>query len=88
MTVRSIAAPAARGNSTTQKPISKELVLAELRVAAARARLFQHEIEAIGLALSEGITSPATALMRMRDAGVVMLCDQQPGDTVNSGDAA
>jgi hypothetical protein len=82
MTIRSIAAPAARGNTTAAKPISKELILAELRVAAARARLFQHEIEAIGMALNEGITTPATALMRMRDAGAILLCDQQPGDTV------
>jgi hypothetical protein len=85
MTNQNIAAPAAKNNPAA---ISKALILAELRVQSARARLFQHEMDTIGLALTEGVITPAIALVRMRDAGAVLICDQQPGDTVNSGAVA
>jgi hypothetical protein len=61
---------------------SKELIVAELRVLSSRCRLFLHEIDAIGLALAEGILTPERALARMRDIGAVLMCDELPGDTI------
>jgi hypothetical protein len=69
-------------NLSSNSSPSKALVLAELRVAAAQARLIQHEIEAIGLALAEGLLTPAMALSRLREAGCVPRCDWSPGDTI------
>jgi hypothetical protein len=56
--------------------------MAELRIASARCRLHLHEIDAIGIALSEGIFTPQQALARMRDIGMVLMSDEAPGDTI------
>ena len=48
-------------NSETVTRDRREYLLAELRVAALRARLWQADIDAVGLALKAGLISPDQA---------------------------
>jgi hypothetical protein len=50
-----------------------EYVLAELRCAALRAKLWQNDIEAIGLALKGGLISPEQAIEALADCGCLHL---------------
>jgi hypothetical protein len=50
-----------------------EYLLAELRCAALRARLWQSDIDAIGLALKAGLISPDQAVEHLADCGVLPL---------------
>jgi hypothetical protein len=50
-----------------------EYLLAELRCAALRARLWQSDIDTIGLALKAGLISPDQAVEHLADCGVLRL---------------
>jgi hypothetical protein len=52
---------------------SVEYLLAELRCAALRARLWQSDIDAVGLALKGGFISPDQAVEHLADCGVLRL---------------
>ena len=51
----------------------REYLLAELRAAALRARLWQADIDAIGLALKAGLISPDQAVEHLSDCGLLRL---------------
>jgi hypothetical protein len=50
-----------------------EYLLQELRCAALRARLWQHDIEAVGLALKAGLVSPEQALELLQECDALHL---------------
>jgi hypothetical protein len=50
-----------------------DYVLAELRCAALRARLWQADIEAVGLALRHGLISADEAIEDLHDCGALHL---------------
>ena len=50
-----------------------EYLLAELRAAALRARLWQADIDAVGLALKAGLISPDQAVEHLSDCGLLRL---------------
>lgn len=68
----------------------REAVLAELRAASLRARLWQADIDAIGVSLRYGLISTQHALDAMRDLGIRCHMEQepQPGDTIGARHAA
>jgi hypothetical protein len=51
----------------------REYLLAELRAAALRARLWQADIDAVGLALKAGLISSDQAVEHLADCGVLCL---------------
>jgi hypothetical protein len=51
----------------------REYLLAELRAAALRARLWQADIDAVGLALKAGLISADQAVEHLADCGVLCL---------------
>jgi hypothetical protein len=51
----------------------REYLLAELRAATLRARLWQADIDAVGLALKAGLISPHQAVEHLSDCGVLRL---------------
>jgi hypothetical protein len=51
----------------------REYLLAELRVAALRARLWQADIDAVGLALKAGLISPDQAVEYLSHCGLLRL---------------
>jgi hypothetical protein len=51
----------------------REYLLAELRAAALRARLWQADIDAVGLALKAGLISPGQAVEHLSDCGLLLL---------------
>jgi hypothetical protein len=51
----------------------REYLLAELRAAALRARLWQADIEAVGLALKAGLISSDQAVEHLSDCGLMRL---------------
>jgi len=51
----------------------REYLLAELRVAALRARLWQADIDAVGLALKAGLISPDQAVEHLSHCGLLRL---------------
>jgi hypothetical protein len=61
---------------TNLKPVERdkrEYLLAELRAAALRARLWQADIDAVGLALKAGLISPDQAVEHLSDSGLLRL---------------
>jgi len=50
-----------------------EYLLTELRAAALRARLWQADIDAVGLALKAGLISPDQAVEHLSDCGLLRL---------------
>ena len=48
----------------------REYLFAELRAAALRARLWQADIDAVGLALKAGLISPDQAVEHLSDCGL------------------
>jgi hypothetical protein len=60
-------------------PLSRrEYLLAELRCAALRARLWQAGIEAVGLALKGGVVTPDQALELLHDCDALHLVGTEP----------
>ena len=53
-------------------------LLAELRCAALRARLWQADIEAVGLALKAGLVEPEQALELLHDCDALHLVGTDP----------
>ena len=53
--------------------MSAEYLLAELRCAACRARLWQADIEAVGIALKGGMITPDQALELLHDCDALLL---------------
>jgi hypothetical protein len=51
----------------------REYLLAELRAAALRARLWQADIDAVGLALKADLISPDQAVEHLSDCGLLRL---------------
>jgi len=51
----------------------REYLLAELRCAVLRAKLQQHDIAAVGLALKSGLIEPEQALELLRDCDCLQL---------------
>jgi hypothetical protein len=51
----------------------REYLLAELRAATLRARLWQADIDAVGLALKAGLISADQAVEHLADCGVLCL---------------
>jgi hypothetical protein len=51
----------------------REYLLAELRAAALRARLWQADIDAVGIALQAGFISPDQAVEALSDCGLLRL---------------
>jgi hypothetical protein len=51
----------------------RDYLLAELRCAALRARLWQADIEAVGLALKAGLVEPEQALELLHDCDALYL---------------
>jgi hypothetical protein len=61
---------------TNLEPVERdkrEYLLAELRPAALRARLWQADIDAVGLALKAGLISPDQAVEHLSDCGLLRL---------------
>ena len=61
---------------TNLEPVERdkrEYLLAELRAAALRARLWQADIDAVGLALKAGLISPDQAVEHLSDCGHLRL---------------
>ena len=61
---------------TNLEPVERdklEYLLAELRAAAPRARLWQADIDAVGLALKAGLISPDQAVEHLSDCGLLRL---------------
>jgi hypothetical protein len=61
---------------TNLEPVAqdkREYLLAELRAAALRARLWQADIDAIGLALKAQLISPDQAVEHLSDCGLLRL---------------
>jgi hypothetical protein len=56
----------------------RDYLLAELRCAASRARLWQHDIEAVGLALKGGLVTPEQALELLADCDALHLVGIPP----------
>jgi hypothetical protein len=56
-----------------QEPDRRDYLLAELRCAALRARLWQADSEAVGLALKGGLIHPEQALELLRDCDALHL---------------
>lgn len=56
-----------------------EYLLAALRVASMRARLYQTEIDSIGVALRGGFIGPEDAVVWVRDIGADGLLVLEPG---------
>ncbi len=56
-----------------------EFLLAELRCAALRARLWQLEIDTIGIALKGTLITPDQAVGLLADRGVLHFVDAEPG---------
>jgi hypothetical protein len=50
---------------------SVDYVLAEMRCAVLRAKLWQADLEAIGIALRGGLVSPEQALELLHDCGIL-----------------
>jgi hypothetical protein len=55
------------------EPDRRDYLLAELRCASLRAKLWQADIEAVGLALSGNLISPEEALELLRDCDALHL---------------
>jgi hypothetical protein len=51
----------------------REYLLAELRAATLRARLWQADIDAVGVALKAGLISPDQAIEHLSDCGLLRL---------------
>jgi hypothetical protein len=51
----------------------REYLLAELRCAALRARIWQADIEAVGLALRDGLIAPEQAIALLDDCDCLQL---------------
>jgi hypothetical protein len=51
----------------------REYLLAELRAATLRARLWQADIDAVGVALKAGLISPDQAIEHLSDCGLLLL---------------
>ena len=61
---------------TNLEPVARdkcEYLLAEFRAAALRARLWQADIDAVGLALKAGLISPDQAVEHLSDCGLLRL---------------
>jgi hypothetical protein len=58
-----------------------EYLLAELRCASLRARLWQADIDAVGLALKAGLVEPEQALELLHDCNCLQLIE--PKDTTS-----
>ena len=61
---------------TNLEPVERdkrEYLLAELRAAALRTRLWQADIDAVGLALKAGLISPDQAVEHLSDCGLLRL---------------
>ena len=61
---------------TNLEPVERdkrEYLLAELRAAALRARLWQVDIDAVGLALKAGLISSNQAVEHLSDCGLLRL---------------
>lgn len=54
-------------------PDRKEYILAEMRCAAIRARLWEHDINAVGLALRGGLIDTDQALAMLQDCDCLHL---------------
>jgi len=57
-----------------------DYLLAELRCAALRARLWQSDIEAVGIALKHGLIQPEQALELLHDCDALHLVDIVRGE--------
>jgi hypothetical protein len=63
---------AAEVRGTSADAVSfRKYVLAEMRCALMRARLYANEIERIGIALKGGIVGPESAMVMMAEAGAL-----------------
>jgi hypothetical protein len=58
-----------------------EYLLAELRCASLRARLWQADIEAVGVALKAGWISPEQAVEALADCGCLQLIEPKESAT-------
>jgi hypothetical protein len=59
-----------------------EYLLAELRCASLRARLWQADIDAIGLALRDGLIAPHQAIEMLADCDALLLIGvREEGET-------
>jgi hypothetical protein len=61
-----------------QEPDRRDYLLAELRCAALRARLWQADIEAVGLALKGGLIDADQALELLADCDALHLVGTPP----------
>jgi hypothetical protein len=61
----------------------REYLLAELRCASLRARLWQHDIEAIGLALKGGLVTPEQAVEMLADCDALHLVGTPQSDVAH-----
>jgi hypothetical protein len=81
-------APASKGYlrmSQIERPIGRksfngkiDYLPAELRCAAIRARLWQQDIEAVGLALKGGLVNPEQALELLAECDCLQLVGEEP----------
>ena len=59
--------------SQTNARDKRDYLLVELRAAGLRARLWQADIDAVGLALKAGLISPDQAVEHLSDCGILRL---------------
>jgi len=76
-----------RGTSADDVAFRK-YVLAEIRCALVRAKLYANEIERIGIALKGGIVDPESAVAMMADAGTLgfLMRNEEEDDEPRSDD--
>ena len=70
-------------DASTDRESRLPYLLAELRCAAIRARLWQSDIEAVGLALKAGLVEPEQALELLADCHALFLV--HPGEEADYG---
>jgi hypothetical protein len=73
--------PRTKGRRIMSGADHRDYLLAELRCAALRARLWQHDIEAVGLALKGGLVPPEQALELLHDCDALHLVGTERGPT-------
>jgi hypothetical protein len=68
------------GSQAESGPSFHDYLLAEMRCASLRARILQHEIDAVGIALKGGAISADQALELMHDIDLLRLIGERRDD--------
>jgi hypothetical protein len=64
----------------------REFLLSALRAASLRAKLFDAEVNSIGIALKENMITPEQAMTWIKDIGALDSIGRIPDEIMNSGE--